>query len=138
MPQGKLLGLEYNYSGMRIEQFSDFNLQRKEKGHGATMKFRYFNKEVSYEVSDTLLDAAKRIIEEEKMYEYGLSYSWEVMNGERILDGFYWSFHALFENKDTINSTGSNASPEGEGLHRISRLLHDAAMKCVEKDNPQE
>jgi hypothetical protein len=132
MPKGKLLGLEYNFSGMRIEQFSDFNLQRKEKGHKATMKFRHYNKEVEYEVSDTLLDAAKRIIEEEKMYEYGVSYSWEVPNGERILDGYYWHFYALFENKDTISSTGSNASPSGEGLHRINALLSTAAKQCID------
>ena len=133
MPQGKLLGLEYNYSGM-----SDFNLQRKEKGTGAIFKFRHYNVETTYEVSDTLLNAAKRIIEEEKMYEYGISYSWEVPNGERILDGYAWHFYALFENKDTINSSGSNASPDGEGLHRINALLSEAARKCIEKDESKQ
>lgn len=138
MPQGKLLELEYNFSGMRIEMFSDFDLHRKEKGPGATMKFRHFNKEVTYEVSDTLLDAAKRIIEEEKMYEYGISYEWESLNGGRILDGYAWHFYAGFEDKQHISSRGSNASPDGDGLHRIRELLSEAAKKCIEQDESKQ
>ncbi|MBR3456349.1 MAG: hypothetical protein IKH26_13640 [Bacteroidaceae bacterium] len=137
MPQGKLISLDYNYGGMRMEQFSDFSLQRKKDGTGALLKFRHYKGEVKYEVSDTLLDAAKRIIEEEKMYEYAVSYALKSINGERILDGYSWHFYALFENKDAINSSGSNASPGGEGLHRISALLSAAAQQCIDND-PKE
>ena len=139
MPQGQLNKLEYNYSGMRIERFSDFELQRKKDGNGATLKFRHFNREdLSFEVSDTLLDAARRIIEEDKMYEYGISYSIQIPDGERILDGFSWYFSATFEDQQSIYSKGYHASPDGDGLYHISQLLYDAAEKCVNDSENKE
>lgn len=133
MPEGKLNKLEYNFSGMMIPAFGDFTLQRKEDGKGATLNFRHYNVETSYEVSDTLLDAARRIIEEEKMYAFARSYTLVMNDGERILDGYHWDFYADFDDR-YISSSGRHASPEGNGLHRIEKLLSEAAQQCIEND----
>jgi len=85
---------------------------------------------VSYEVSDTLFDAARRIIEEERMFEYDSYYSPETDG--RILDGYSWSFDARFEGDRHISSNGSHASPKGDGLSKISRLFSNAAQQLVE------
>ena len=128
MPQGRLIGVEYRYGGMMMEMVSNFNLSRREEP--ARLSFYFYNQEVSYEVSDTLFDAARRIIEEEKMYAYAPDYSLEL--NEMILDGFHWSFTAAFED-ERIHSSGSHVWPEGKGLNRLSTLLRDAAMDCLRK-----
>ena len=130
MPEGRLLRVTYSYQGMRMEMFSNFDLQRLPEG--SKLSFRHYNNEVSYEVNDTLLDAARRIIEEEHMYEYDSYYSMK-MEG-RILDGDRWDFDAKFEGNQRISSGGRNASPKGDGLHKISKLLNDAARRLVEAD----
>ena len=128
MPQGKLMGVIYRYGGMMMEMVSDFNLSRKEGP--ARLTFSFYNQEVSYEVSDTLFDAARRIIEEEKMYEYAPEYSLQM--DHMILDGYHWSFTATFED-ERLHSSGSHVSPDGNGLSRLSNLLREAAMDCLRK-----
>ena len=128
MPQGKLLEVGYRYGGMMMEMVSNMTLSRREGP--ARLTFFFYNQEVSYEVSDTLFDAARRIIEEEKMYAYAVNYSLEL--SERILDGYHWSFFANFED-ERLRSSGSHVSPEGNGLNRLSTLLREAAMDCLRK-----
>ena len=69
MPKSKLLHMEFNYSGMMMEPFYNLELDRNEEAKGRQLKFNSHGQEYSFEVSDTLFDAARRIIEEEKMYE---------------------------------------------------------------------
>ena len=127
MPQGKLLEVQNRYGGMMMEMVSNFKLSRKKEP--AHLDFHFYNRELSFEVSDTLFDAARRIIEEEKMYEYGESYTLE-MDGMEILDGYHWGFSATFED-DRIESSGSHVMPDGNGLNRLSALLREAAMDCL-------
>ena len=137
MPQSKLLRVEYNYSGMMMEPFYNIELYRNEEGKGPQLKFETQRQEYSFEVSDTLFDAARRIIEEEKMYEYGVSY--ELASDIQVLDGYAWRFYARFENKEeNIDSRGHQVSPNGNGLNRMRQLLYDAAEKCMEKAHPQQ
>ena len=132
MPEGRLLRVAYFYQGMMMEEFGHFDLKRQADGKTATLSFHHFSDEVSYEVSDTLFDAARRIIEQEKMYEYASSYSLKMK--DRILDGYSWSFDADFEGDEHISTGGSNVSPDGDGLHKIRKLLYDAAKRVVEAD----
>ena len=134
MPEGRLMRVHYNFGGMMMEQFSDFNLRRLPDGKGNEFTFRHYNREVSFTdgVSDTLFDAARRIIEEERMYEYVVSYSLQM--SERILDGYHWDFEADFEGDDHLSSSGSHVSPEGNGLSRLSKLLREAAGQLVKDE----
>ena len=132
MPEGRLLGVSYFYQGMMMEEFGSFDLHRDAVGKTAELSFRHFSNEESHEVSDTLFDAARRIIEEEKMYEYAPSYQLKMK--ERILDGYSWSFSAKFEGNENISSGGSNVSPNGKGLDKIRNLLYDAAKRVANPD----
>ena len=107
MPQGKLLRVEYAYNGMRIPEYSD----------GAP---------------DSLFTEARRIIEEERMYEYGDSYRLPAELEASMLDGFSWHFDAYFENGVHISSHGRHVLPEGKGLHSLENLLYKAANDIIE------
>lgn len=132
MPEGRLLRVTYFYQGMMMEELGNFNLHREAVGKTAVLSFRHYGDEVSCEVSDTLFDAARRIIEDEKMYEYAPSYTLNMK--ERILDGYSWGFDADFEGDEHIASGGSNVSPRGDGLNKIRNLLYEAARRAVETD----
>ena len=132
MPEGQLLGVNYFYQGMMMEEFGNFDLHRDAVGKTAELSFRHFNNDESHEVSDTLFDAARRIIEEEKMYEYAPHYSLKM--DERILDGYMWGFGAHFEGNERIISGGDNVSPNGNGLNKIRNLLYDAAKRVAKDD----
>ena len=131
MPVGRLDEVAYSYQGMQMNVIDQPRLKRTSDGK-AVLTFSFYHDERSYEVPDTLLDTARDIIEAEKMYEYGVSYS-TVFDG-RILDGYSWSFDAVFEGGERLSSHGRNARPEGSGLHRIERLLNDAARECLPKE----
>ena len=134
MPEGRLMGVHYNFSGMRIEQFNDFHLRRLPDGKGNEFTFRHYNKEVSFTdgVSDTLFDAARRIIEEEEMYLYAESYTLQM--SERILDGFSWVFEASFEGGDDLRSSGKHVTPSGKGLNCLSKFFNEAAAQFVKDE----
>ena len=132
MPEGRLLRVSFFYQGMMMEELGNFDLHREADGKTAVLSFRHYSDEVSHEVSDTLFDAARRIIEEEKMYEYASSYKLEMK--EMILDGYSWGFDADFEGDEHIASGGSNVSPRGDGLNKIRNLLYEAAKRVVEAD----
>ena len=115
MPQGKLLRVEYAYNGM-----SEFN-------------FRHYNTQVSHDgAPDSLFTEARRIIEEERMYEYGDSYHLPAELEASMLDGFSWHFDAYFENGVHISSHGRHVLPEGKGLHSLENLLYKAANDIIE------
>ena len=133
MPEGRLLRVQYFFQGMMMEEFGNFDLQRLPDG--CKLSFRHFSDEVSYEVSDTLLDAARQIIEQERMYEYDSYYKFEM--DERMLDGYRWSFDAWFEGDKQISSGGRHVSPDGKGLNKIEELLRNAARQLVKADNKE-
>ena len=135
MPEGRLLRVTYSYQGMMMEEFGNYDLQRHTDGKPSTLSFRYRGDDVSYVVSDTLFDAARRIIEEERMYEYDSYYSLKM--DERILDGYRWDFDAWFEGDKCISTGGHHVSPKGDGLNKISTLLRNAARQLVEADKKE-
>ena len=131
MPAGRLNEVAYSYQGMQMNTIDQPRLKRTGDGK-AMLTFSFYHDECSCEVSDTLLDKARDIIEAEKMYQYDASYS--LMADERILDGYSWSFSAVFEGGARLSSHGRNASPKGSGLHRMEQLLLNAAMECLPKE----
>ena len=130
MPDGRLLRVTYSYQGMMMMEFGNFDLHSTPEG--CKLTFRHFSNEVTYEVSDTLLDAARSIIEQEKMYEYDSYYSFK--SEHRMLDGYHWDFDAWFEGDKRISSGGSHVSPGGNGLHKIEELLSKAAQQLVKDE----
>ncbi|MBR2234876.1 MAG: hypothetical protein IJ892_07460 [Prevotella sp.] len=132
MPQGRLLRVTYLYQGMRMEEFGEYDLTRFPEEGGGKLKFRYRGDKVAYDVSDTLFDAARRIIDEEKLYELDSYYTFK--SEYRVLDGYRWDFASYFEGKQTVSSGGRNAMPNSKGLSMIRDLLFAAARKCVENN----
>ena len=133
MPQGKLLRVEYAYNGMRIPEYSDFDLKRDAKAGKSEFKFRHYTTQVSHDgAPDSLFTEARRIIEEERMYEYGDSYHLPAELEASMLDGFSWHFDAYFENGVHISSHGRHVLPEGKGFHSLENLLYKAANEIIE------
>lgn len=141
MPKGRLLRVEFSYQGMRMEPFGNFDLKRsftkvkikgkvKEEVKSEFNFYRYQNEATLHDVPDTLFDAARRIIEEEHMYEYAPFYN--LPPGEDLLDGFHWSFTAWFENGEILSSSG-RLDPKGNGLDRMKMLLYNAAKAYTEQ-----
>lgn len=138
MPLGKLLRLEYSFGGMRMPVYGDFDLKRNAETGENDFRFLHYNKEVFTKgVPDSVFTAARRIIEEERMYEYASSYVLPPEVEKGMLDGFSWRFEACFENGERISSHGRHVMPDGKGLRKIERLLHDAAKATI-KDEPTE
>ena len=125
MPEGQLTYVTYSFQGMAMEMVRNMELQRVDGK--AQLSFDFWQDKRQYAVDDSLLTAARKIIEEEEMYNYDTSYS-PNFDG-RILDGYSWSFDAKFEGGERISSHGRNAEPSGNGLQRMYKLLRDAAMK---------
>ena len=95
--------------------------------------FRHYNTQVSHDgAPDSLFTEARRIIEEERMYEYGDSYHLPAELEASMLDGFSWHFDAYFENGVHISSHGRHVLPEGKGLHSLENLLYKAANDIIE------
>lgn len=125
MPEGQLTYVSYSYQGMAMEIVRDMELSLVDGK--AQLSFEFWQDKRTYVVDDSLLTAARRIIEEEEMYNYATGYSPHFEG--RILDGYSWSFDSKFEGGERIWSRGRNAEPSGNGLQRIYKLLRDAAMK---------
>jgi hypothetical protein len=134
MPQGKLLRVKYDFSGMRMAEYRDFDLKRSAETGKSEFCFKHHISDVSIDdVADSLFTAACRIIEEERMFEYGSYYGLSPELEKGMLDGFRWSFDAYFENGGRISSSGRHVMPDGKGLRRIEELLYHAAEAATNK-----
>ena len=132
MPQGKLLRVMYDFHGMRMDEFNDFDLKRSADKGNSEFNFRHYSSDVSIDgVADSLFTAAYRIIEEERMFEYRSYYGLSPELEKGMLDGFRWSFYAYFENGERISSSGRHVMPDGDGLNRIEKLLYHAAEAAI-------
>ncbi|MCR4604000.1 MAG: hypothetical protein K5683_10800 [Prevotella sp.] len=134
MPQGRLLHVEYDFQGMAFEQIRAIILDRTDGK--PVIHFEYISDKRQYDVADSLFDQARAIIEEEQMYNYEPSYQWDTQ--EQVLDGYRWSFEAVFEGGQRIGSSGRNLSPDGKGLSRISTLLEQTARSLVRSEEGRE
>lgn len=120
MPQGKLLRVMYAFHGMRMSEFNDFDLKRSADKGDSEFKFRHYSSDVSIDgVADSLFTAAYRIIEEERMFEYGSYYGLSPELEQGMLDGFRWSFDAYFENGGRISCLGATLCLMAKGYAEL-------------------
>lgn len=139
MPKGKLLRVEYAFNGMRLAEYSNFDLKRSAETGKSEFCFNHHINEVTiHDVADTLFTAVSRIIEEERMFEYESYYGLPPELEQRMLDGFRWRFDACFENGERIHSSGRHVFPDGNGLQKIERLLYHAAEAATKATLDEE
>ncbi len=125
--------VQYEYHSMAFHPFEEYVLEKYDNGE-VHLKTNGSVGDRDYLVSDTVMTAVKRIIEECKMYEYDSYYTIPI----QPLDGDRWAFTARFEDQ-TISSGGRNAEPkDDEGLRRLSRLLFDVASAAEKKLRGEE
>ena len=124
--------VEYSYGGMRMYPVSRVLVERRD-GKIVLISQGTVTDEKEFVIDDgeQLLTDALAIIEEEKMLDYGVSYE----PIEHPLDGYAWSFSAKLADGRSITSRGRNASPEGEGLHKMEKLLFGRARKLIGLDD---
>ena len=124
--------VEYQHQGMMMQPVAEVRLERKNgKVVMAVRGTTTQEQEFVLDDGEQLLKEALTIIEEEKMLDYGVSYE----PIEHPLDGYAWSFSAKLADGRSITSRGRNASPEGEGLHKMEKLLFGRARKLMGLDD---
>ncbi|MBR5639965.1 MAG: hypothetical protein IKW83_09405 [Muribaculaceae bacterium] len=120
--------VEYQHQGMRMQPVAEVRLERKNgKVVFAVRGTNTEEKEFFPADGEQLLKEALKIIEEEKMLDYGVSYEPEI----QPLDGYAWSFSARLSDGRSVSSHGHNAGPDGKGLSRMSELLFRRAYKLL-------
>lgn len=120
--------VEYEYGGMRMYPVSKVRVERKD-GKVVLVSKGTVTDEEEFVLDDgeQLLKEALKIIEEEKMLDYGVSY--DVPPEMQPLDGYAWWFSAKLADGRSVTSRGRNAGPEGDGLGKMHKLLFDRALK---------
>lgn len=135
MPEGDLLSVEFARSGMRAGNEYEGRVEKDSSGviTLTAMKDPYgplFEKRLS--AND--LQKFRQIIETNKMYKYKDSYRPMV----RVLDGWSWTFTAVFSDGTSISSHGSNAGPSDDGLQEIRELMQELIKDGVKIDTEDE
>lgn len=135
MPEGDLLSVEFARSGMRAGYEYEGRVEKDSTGviTLTAMKEPYgplFEKRLS----SNDLQKFRQIIEANKMYKYKDSYRPMV----RVLDGWSWSFTAVFSDGTSISSHGSNAGPSDDGLQEIRELMQELIKDGVKIDTEDE
>ena len=135
MPESELVSVEYTRSGTmagyeyegRVKQDStgSFVLRAMKESYGPLFEKK---------LDAGAMKQFRQIIEEEKMYQYKDSY----LPKMEVLDGWGWSFHARFSDGASIDSYGSNARPDGNGLGRIHALMDSLIQDGIQIDFPEE
>lgn len=120
MPESELESVEFTRSGTMAGFEYEGRVKKDSSGVFVlrAMKETYgplFEKQLTAEQ----MTRFREIIVEEKMYKYKERYT-PMME---VLDGWSWEFHAKFADGSCIYSHGSNASPRGEGLHKIRQYM---------------
>jgi hypothetical protein len=122
MPDSELVGIRYVSSGtmarpefegtITMDSAGVFILKAMKEDYGPM-----FEKQITTED----MKLFHQIIEEEKMYKYKEAYRPRM----QVLDGWGWTFWAKFADGSMIESQGSNASPDGNGLGRVQGYMKD-------------
>ena len=126
MPDSELIGLRYVSSGtmarpefegsVKMDSTGVFVLKAMKENYGPM-----FEKQITTED----MKHFRQIIEDEKMYKYKESYRPRM----QVMDGWGWTFWAKFADGSVIESHGSNARPDGNGLGKVhgymERLIQD-------------
>ena len=129
MPDGKLISLRYVSSGTMARHIFEGTVEQDSSGV-FVLKAMKENYGPMFEKRITAEDMAhfRKIIEDEKMYQYKESYRPML----EVLDGWSWTFRARFSDGSSIFSSGSNASPKGDGLRRIRDYMQELVQDGVQ------
>ena len=126
MPDSELIGLRYVSSGtmarpefegsVKMDSAGVFVLKAMKENYGPMFETQITTDDMKY---------LRQIIEDEKMYKYKDSYRPRM----QVMDGWGWTFWAKFADGSVIESHGSNARPDGNGLGKVhgymERLIQD-------------
>ena len=126
MPDSELIGLRYVSSGtmarpefegsVKMDSAGVFVLKAMKENYGPMFEKQITTEDMKY---------LRQIIEDEKMYKYKDSYRPRM----QVMDGWGWTFWAKFADGSVIESHGSNARPDGNGLGKVhgymERLIQD-------------
>ena len=135
MPEAELIGIRYTNTGtmagyifegeMMKDANGDIVLRAMKESYGPLFEKHLTADEVSY---------FRQIMEEEKMYDYKERYlpKWEVLDGES------WMFTAKFADGSSIDTHGSNAWPQGNGLERIRSYMEQLVQDGVQIEEIDE
>ena len=127
--------VEYSFQGMRMDPLAHMRVERKDGKVVMVIKGTTTDeKEYVIKDSERFLNEALKIIEQENMLEYKESYTFKTEPGERILDGYSWTFTAKMKDGQSVSSHGRNAEPDGNGLNKIGALLREHAVKLLEEN----
>ena len=128
--------VEYSFQGMRMDPLAYMRVEWRNYGKVVMIIKGTVTDEKEYVIKDgeRILYEALGIIEEENMLEYDKIYTFKTERGERILDGYTWSFAAKLKDGRSVSSKGRNAGPGGKGLNRIGVLLRKRAEKLLKEE----
>lgn len=132
MPEGRLLEMELTKTGTMAGNMYELRVERQSSGV-VVLRGMKENYGPLYEktLTESDVEGFVQIIRDEKMYRYKERYLPPV----KVLDGYMWSFRAVFEGGG-IYSRGSNAKPRGDGLKRLrelaEKLLQDGSEMVVD------
>ena len=126
MPDSDLIGLRYVSSStmarpefegsVKMDSTGVFVLKAMKENYGPMFETQITTDDMKH---------FRQIIEDEKMYKYKDSYRPRM----QVMDGWGWTFWAKFADGSVIESHGSNARPDGNGLGKVhgymERLIQD-------------
>ena len=135
MPDSELIGLRYVSSGtmarpefegsVKMDSAGVFVLKAMKENYGPM-----FEKQITAED----MKHFREIIEAEKMYKYKEAYRPRM----QVMDGWGWTFWAKFADGSVIESHGSNARPDGNGLGKVHGYMEQLIQNGVQIEYLEE
>ena len=129
MPDSELIGLRYVSSGtmarpefegsVKMDSAGVFVLKAMKENYGPMFETQITTDDMKY---------LRQIIEDEKMYKYKDSYRPRM----QVMDGWGWSFWAKFADGSVLESHGSNARPDGNGLGKVHGYMEQLIQDGVQ------
>ena len=129
MPDSELIGLRYVSSGtmarpefegsVKMDSTGVFVLKAMKENYGPMFETQITTDDMKH---------FRQIIEDEKMYKYKEAYRPRM----QVMDGWGWTFWAKFADGSVIESHGSNARPDGNGLGKVHGYMEQLIQNGVQ------
>ena len=129
MPDSELIGLRYVSSGtmarpefegsVKMDSAGVFVLKAMKENYGPMFETQITTDDMKH---------LRQIIEDEKMYKYKEAYRPRM----QVMDGWGWSFWAKFADGSVLESHGSNARPDGNGLGKVHGYMEQLIQDGVQ------
>lgn len=122
-PTGALVNFHYQESGTMAQPNFEYTLRRGEAGEVTLYAFRPFAEVEGWgdtlTVQPEVLDHVERLIKDNNLQNYKEHYQPKM----EVMDGYGWSYEAVFDNGTRLHSGGSNARPSDGTLTTIAHYL---------------